>query len=178
MSSIASIMSKLETLAINFKHVFDAEVGEVAVFNTVKIYIDKNFKKAAQDLLMIRKPALVIVYPGSKYERESKAASHSATRKAVDKRTADFVFLIADQEYGAETASKGAFGGTQARGAVVVLDLWRDRLTLVDPLKDFSLPLSPFKPIDDSFIPVDPEVGNVTVYSLTMQTSFYENASA
>lgn len=179
MSTVSTIMGKLETLASGFKHTFTLAEGEVAVFQTVKSYVTTNFNNAMGDILMVKKPALVIVFAGSKYAREAKAVQPAARRPAQDRRTGRFMFFIADTEYGYQAKDKAAFGGgTQARGAAILLDLWRDRLALVDPKADWSLSLSAFVPTDDAPFPVDPKLGNAVVYTLTMESSWYETATA
>lgn len=179
MSTIATLMTNLKTLAAGFKHTFVPATGEEVVFKTVKVYIEKNFNQAAEDLLLVDKPALLIVYGGGTYSRTATPGVDGSDDKAVDRRTPEFVFFIADQEIGFEGKDEAAFGGgTQAKGAAVLLDLWRNRLCLVNPKKDWSIPVGPFVPVDDAPFPVDPKLGDVAVYTLTMRTGFYEEASA
>ncbi len=176
MSTLTSLMAQIKTLAVGFQHNFGA--GTVPVFRTVKIYDKENFNRAAEDLLLIEKPALVLVYGGSSYKREGAASVAGSTRKANDRRTPQFLFFIADQAYGFETQEAAALGDSNTRGAITILDLWRDRLALINPKADWNLNVSPFEPVRDEVFPIDPEVGDAVVYSLTMQCGFYETAGA
>lgn len=179
MSTIALILRALETRAIAFSHNFGSGAVTVFASGAVKVYVEQNFNKALTDLLMVGTPALAIVYGGSNYKDETPQSAKSSTRKAVDRRTASFSFMVADREYGFESKDESAIGGgSTALGAIRVMDAWRDNLRIIDPKPDLALNISPFVPVDDNILPVDPDAGSLVVYNLIMSTSFYETAAA
>ncbi len=174
MSTISTIMTKLAAAATAFQ--FDFGSGSAVVFQTVKAYTLNNFNEAVKDLLVINRPALVIVYGGSTYEPIGGGAVDS-NAKRVHRRKASFIFFVTDISYGFEQNPVAGFGGGSVKGVVPIMDAWRDYLCSIDPKADWSLSLAPFTPSDDEAFPVDPEVGDAVVYTLTMRTSFNETSA-